>query len=115
VPVQDAKWLRVREAPHVADVGQNPGGAGGSDPVQVHHVRTRGTYRFGQLGLECLGAGVEPEQVGELVGGQPPHGAPHQIAGADPREHRLVCGTDFFTGIPPGTSSVISRCSRFSP
>ena len=38
--------VAVREAGHVADVGQDPGGAGRSDPVQVHQVRPRREHRL---------------------------------------------------------------------
>ena len=82
--------VAVGEAAHVADVGQDPGGAGGSDPGQVHQVRPGCEHRLLQFRLECLELGVESDQVGELVGGQPPHGAPNEITGTQPSQHRLV-------------------------
>ena len=35
VPFQDAKWALVGEPGDVADLDQQPGGAGGADAVQV--------------------------------------------------------------------------------
>jgi hypothetical protein len=76
--------VAVGEGAHVTDIGQDPGGAGGPDPGQVHQVRPRGTHRRGQLGFECLEAGVEADQIGELVGSQPPHGRRNTSRGRTP-------------------------------
>ena len=94
--------IAVRETAHVPDVGQDPGRAGGSDSVQVHQTRPGREDGLLQLGFECLESDVESDQVGELVGGQPPHGAPDQIAWAHPGQHVLVLGDGFLDRDPAG-------------
>jgi hypothetical protein len=38
MPVQEAKWLRSGNRAMVADVGQDPGGAGRADAVDIHQA-----------------------------------------------------------------------------
>ena len=38
VPFQDAKWPRLGNRADVTDVGQDPGGAGGPDAMDVHQA-----------------------------------------------------------------------------
>jgi hypothetical protein len=44
----------VKEAGHVTDVGEDPGGAGRADAVDVHQARPGGQDSFLQLGFHRL-------------------------------------------------------------
>ena len=116
VPVQDAKWLRSANRAHVADVGQDPGGDDGSDPVQVHQVRPRCQDHL---------ASARPVSALMRASTGPGRRAARRRAAARvfPTTSRgrtvasivLACGADCPVLVPPGISSVSSRCSRFRP
>lgn len=82
-PVQDAKWLRFREAGNIADLGEDPRGVGRADRGDVHQVGSCRLDRSFELGSHRLVLGVQPVQVRELFGGHPAAGLARQVAGAD--------------------------------
>ena len=65
-----------QEVGHVRDVGQDPGGPGRPDVVDVHQVRPERVDRCLQLDLHRLELDVEAAEVGKFLGGHPPPKVP---------------------------------------
>ena len=82
--------VAIGEPGHVSHVGQDPGGAGGTYPVDVHQVRSAGQDRGLQLGLHDLEPGVVPVQAGQFPGSHPAAGLSGQVTGAHPGQQGLV-------------------------
>jgi hypothetical protein len=76
----------VREPGDVPDVGEDPGGAGRADAVDVHQA---GTSRE-DLGFHRLELGVQAVQVLQFLRGHPAAGLHGQVAGPDRGQQRLV-------------------------
>jgi hypothetical protein len=60
--------LRSGEAGHVTYVGEDPGGAGRADAVDVHQVRAPRRHRGLEFGFHRFELGVQPVQVLEFSG-----------------------------------------------
>jgi hypothetical protein len=73
------------EAGDVTDVGQDPGGSRGADPVDVHQVRPGCLDRGFKLGFHSLQLDVQALEILQLLSGHPPAGLPGQVTGADCR------------------------------
>jgi hypothetical protein len=121
VPVQEAKWLRsgtVGEPGDVGDFDQRPGGAGGSDAVQVEQPGAGRSHQrlelFVELFVSCLPAGVVLLEIGDQLGREPATGLADQVAWPHPRQQCLglsrgqVVDRSFFA--PPGRSSSSNAC-----
>ena len=102
-----------RKPGDVADVAEQPGGSGRTDPVEPHQPAAGLGDRRGQLLLGGLDAGVDDLQLVDQLARQLPagladHGSPAATSASRARACRAVRA--FFA--PPGTSSTSSRCSR---
>ena len=74
----------------VADVGENAGGAGRADAVDVHQVRAGGLDGGFEFGFHRLELGVQPGQVLQFLGSHPAAGLTRQVARAHPGQQILV-------------------------
>ena len=73
----------VREPGDVADLDQQPGGAGGADAVQVEQTGAGGFDQLGELLVGGLLPGIDPLQVSDQLGGDPAAGLADDVAGPD--------------------------------
>jgi hypothetical protein len=80
----------VREPADVSHVGEDPGGPGRADAIDVHQVRARRQDRGLELGFHRLKLGVQAVQVLQLLRGHPAAGLPGQVTGPDRGQQRLV-------------------------
>ena len=103
-----------REPGHVGDVDQDPGCAGRAHPVQVHQMAAAAGHTRAEFGVDGLELRVGGGQVGQQVRGDPPPRRAGHVARPDRGEHGLGLGGGRVLRRPPGTSSVSSRCSRFT-
>jgi hypothetical protein len=78
-----------REPGHVTDVAEDAGGADRADPVEVGQAAACGLHRGAQLLVAVFELPVEPDDVGEQFGREPPAGAPGDIPRADSRQQCL--------------------------
>ena len=92
VPFQEAKCALVGEPGHVTDLDQQPGGAGGTDPVQGGQRGAGGLEQFVQFLVGGLLALVDAFQVADQLGGDPAAGLARGIAGTDPGQQGLGLG-----------------------
>jgi len=82
VPFQDAKCALFGNR-DVADLDQQPGGAGGSDAVQVEQRRAGGFDQLFEFGVRGLLAGIDPLQVSDEFRGDAAAGLAYRIARPD--------------------------------
>jgi hypothetical protein len=61
--------VAVGEPGDVADLDQQPGGAGGADAVQIHQRAAGGGDQFGELFVRGLGPLVDALEVADQFGG----------------------------------------------
>ena len=80
------------EPGHVGDLHQQPGGAGGADPVQGGQRGSGGLEQCVQLLVGGLLTLVDAFQVADQLGGDPPARLARGIAGADPGQQGLGLG-----------------------
>jgi hypothetical protein len=78
-----------REPGHVTDVAEDAGSADRADPVEVGQAAAGGLHRGAQLLVAVFELPVEPGDVGEQFGREPPAGAPGDIPRADSRQQCL--------------------------
>ena len=76
----------------VADLGQQPGGAGGTDPVQAGQRAAGGFEQVTEFLVGGLLPLVEAFQVADQLGGDPAAGLACGIAGADLGQQGLGLG-----------------------
>jgi len=81
---------------------RDPGRAGRADAVNGPQLRPAGRHRLGQLGLERLDSRVELDQIGQLLGGQPPAGASELVTRPHRREHDPVLSDRLLRRHPTG-------------
>jgi NAD(P)-dependent dehydrogenase (short-subunit alcohol dehydrogenase family) len=81
-----------REPGHLTDPGQQPGSAGGADPVQIGQGGAGGGEQHIEFLVRLLLALVDAFQVADQLGGDPAAGFARGIAGADPGEQRFGLG-----------------------
>ena len=85
--------MRVfREPCDVADLDEQPGGAGGAHAVQVHQGGAGGFDQRLELFVGGLLAGIDPLQVGDQLRGDPASGLAGNITGPDFGQERLSLG-----------------------
>jgi hypothetical protein len=101
----------VGEAGDVADVDEQPSGAGGADAVQGHQRGAGRGGEFGELFVGGLLALVDPLKVGDQFRGHPAACLACCVAGSDLDQQRLGLGGGEVLFAPPGTSSRSSWCS----
>jgi hypothetical protein len=78
-----------REPGHITDVAEDAGSADRTDPVEVGEPAAGGLHRGVQLLVAVFELPVEPDDVGEQFGREPPAGAPGDIPRADSRQQRI--------------------------
>ncbi len=101
----------VGEPGDVADLDQQPGGAGGADAVQVHQRGPGGCHQLAQLLVRSLLAPVDPLQVGDQLRGDPATGLAGCVARTDLRQQALAWAAERSFFAPPGISSSSRWCS----
>ena len=84
--------VAVGEPGDVADLDQQPGGAGGADAVEVDQAGSGRGDEFGELLVGCLLAGIDPFEVADQFRGDAAPGLAGGVAGADLGEQRLGLG-----------------------
>jgi hypothetical protein len=80
-----------RKTGHVADAG-GFAATRGADAWQVHEVRPALGHRRGQLGIQRLEPGVDPDQLGQVLGEQPPTQPANLVTRPHRGEQGLVPG-----------------------
>ncbi len=109
VPFQEAKWPGG-EAADVTDVADEAGRAGGSDAVEVCSPLPVAVDEFVSCLLAVLIFLSMRGEFGDQLGGQPPAGAPDDVAGPDRVEQGRAWAADRNFFAPPGMSSSSSLC-----
>lgn len=79
----------VAEAGDVTDLDEEPGRAGGPDPVQAGQGRARRGEQLSQLLVRGLLAGIDPLEVAHQLGRDPPTGLARHTAWAHDRKQLL--------------------------
>ena len=72
----------------VADVREQPGGAGGADPVQLQQGRPALGHQRGEFLLDGLDPLVDALELDDQLDREPAAGLPNEVAGFDGRDHR---------------------------
>jgi len=90
VPFGGGEVAAAGEAGDVADVGQDPGGSRGPDPVDARQVRPGRQDRGLELGFHGLQLDVQALDVLQFLRGHPPAGLPGQVTGPDGGQQGLV-------------------------
>jgi hypothetical protein len=80
----------VREPGDVADISQDPRGAGRADAMDIHQVRARREDRRFKLGFHRLELGVQAVQILQFLRGHQAAGLPGQATGTDRGQQHLV-------------------------
>jgi hypothetical protein len=89
VPFQDAKWPRSGNR---VILDQQPGGTGRADPVQLHQAAPGRGDQLLELLVRGLAALIDPLQVADQLGGDPPPGLAGGVTRPDLGQQRLGLG-----------------------
>jgi len=92
VPFQEANRSRRANRRGVGDVGEQPGGAGGPDAVQVHQGGSASGDQLGELLVQGPGLLIDRLELGDQFHGEPAAGLAGQVPRPDRRNQR--------TGLP---------------
>ena len=87
-----AEVVAVGEPGDVADLDQQPGRAGGADAVQVHQAGAGRGDQLGEFLVRGLLALIDPLEVADQLGGDPPTGLAGDVARADRGQQGLGLG-----------------------
>ena len=80
VPVQEANPVAVGEPGHVADVGEDPRGAGRADPVDAQQPGPGGGHRLPQPAGQLPQLAVQDVDLADQLGGQLAAGPSGRVA-----------------------------------
>jgi len=112
VPFQEANRSRRANRRGAGDVGEQPGGAGGPDAVQVHQGGPAGGDQPGELLVQGPGLVVNGLELAGQPDGEPAAGLAGQVPWLDGGDHGAgLPGGQELHG-PAGQHSSSSRCSR---
>jgi hypothetical protein len=86
--VPGGEMVTAGEAADIADVAQQPGGAGRADPVELLQRAAGGLDQFGELLVRSFDLLVDDGDLRDELRGQLPAGAADDVAGPDRVEQR---------------------------
>jgi hypothetical protein len=86
--------VAVGEPGDVADLDQQPGGAGGADAVKIHQRAAGGSDQFGELFVRGLGPLVDALEVADQFGGHAARAFPAASRGRTSASSASACAAE---------------------